>query len=203
MASDVYECRVNYVDTGDRMQSVLHYTTNVANSPTPELQATHLATFWWANYTTFFLNCLPASTFVTSVSAKRINNTGGPSFYGGLGTSVTGSSGVDQKVDGSICALLTAAYNESALPGGPSKFRTARMFMGCVPFNWLVENQWSTNAIAYYGALATALNGSITGGGDTFSSVVWSRKYAGFVPLTTWSWVPTIACIRKRAFPAR
>jgi hypothetical protein len=202
MANDLFELRVSYVDTADRMQSVLHYQSTASDSPTPELDATQLATAWDTALRTLFLACFPISTLYTSVSARRINNTGGPSFYGPAGGGVQGTALASEKVDASISALLTAAYND-ALVGGPDKWRVARLFMGSVPFNFLQDNVWSSTAIAAYGAVGTALSGTITTAGPSFSPAVYSRKHSAFTGPLTWFFQPTIACLRKRAFPSR
>lgn len=202
MALDVYELRVNAVDTADRFQSVLHYQSAVTGEPDPEGKATVLATVFDANMRTLLLACWPVSTLYTSLRCRRINNTGGPSFYGPFGSSVQGTAIASSKVDASISAVLTAPYN-GAIVGGPDKFRVGRMFLGSVPFNFLQDNAWSSDAIAAYTAVATALVGPFSSGGDTWLPCVWAKKYAKAAPIDTWSWVPTIGCIRKRAFPSR
>lgn len=200
--NDVFELRLNYNDGGDRMQSVLTFTSGVEVSATPEQDAQALAQSFAANIMPTLMGCFPVSTYLTSLQARRVNNLGGPSYYGGYGTAMQGTVAASAKVDGAICALLTAGY-DGTLVGGPTGFRVARCFMGAVPFTFLSENQWSDAAVSAYSLLAGLLNDTLPAGALDFNSVVWSRKYQQYTPLTVWQFVATIAALRKRAFPAR
>lgn len=200
--NDVFLLRLNYVDTADRMTCVLAYQSSASSSTDPEGDATKLANAWDTANRAAWLACFPVSTQYTSVSARRVNDLGGPSFYGPVGVGVVGSALADQKVDAAIAALLTCPYNDSDV-GGPSKYRVGRVFVGCVPFNFLVDNSWSSAAISAYSALATALSTPVTTSGPTFTPVVWSRLREQYTPAVTYTFQPTIAALRKRQFPAR
>jgi hypothetical protein len=201
MGFDVFELRVNYVDVSDRMQSVMHFLSSVENSTDPEGDATNLGTSFDTAMRTLFLAAFPVSTLYTSIQTRRVNNTGGPSYYGPAGASVQGTAIASSKVDASISALLTAPYNDAAV-GGPNKWRVARLFMGAVPFNFLQDNVWSAAALTAYNAIATGLGNSF-GSGTTFMSCLWSKKHLAQTGPLAWSFQPTIACLRKRAFPSR
>lgn len=199
---DVLEVRFNYVDTADRSTCVMHYLNSVTGSSTPELDATTLATAWAAAITTTLLACFPASTYLTSLQTRRINATGGPSYFANYALNLQGTALADVKVDSSIAALLTAPYNGSSV-GGADKYRVGRMFLGCVPFNFLLDNAWTSTAVSAYQAVASLLSNPLTPSGYTFTPIVWSRKYNEDSAAVTWGFVSTIAAIRKRQFPRR
>jgi hypothetical protein len=171
---DVLQLRFSYVDVNDRMQSVLAYQSNQTSYPYPEKLAQDFAQAFDTANRTSLLNCWPVSTQFTSNQARRINNTGGPSYYGGIATGVTGTFVSTGAVDGSIAAVFTYPYN---------------------------ENLFGISTV--YKNLAIALSAVLTGSIGTYTPGIWSRKYNQFIAGGNWQWVPTIGCIRKRSFPAR
>lgn len=202
MDPDVFLLAFNYVDASDRMTNVMAYQSSATNSATPEQDATDLCAAWDSLNAAALQACFPVSTYYTSVRARRVNNTGGPSYYGPKGTGSQGTAIADNKLDAGICALLTAGYNDNQV-GGPDKFRVGRLFVGAVPWNFLADNVWTSTAVATYGALATLLSAPISGGSNTYTPTVWSRKYGHPAGAVSWLWQPTIACVRKRSFPDR
>lgn len=200
--NDVFDLRINYVNSSDRMTSVLHFVDNQTVSATPEADATKLVTAFVAATLTQLLACFPTTTQLTSISSRRINQLGGPSYYLPFAASTIGTGGSGAKIDGAISALLVAGYNNADL-GGPNKFRVGRVFMGSVPSLWLTENQFSSAAVSAYTNFANSLNAGYVGSPITWTPVIWSPKYQAYTNPVVWTFSPTVAALRKRQFPAR
>jgi len=171
MANDVLQLVIAGRVAGQFWESVQHYQSNVDTGPNPVGLATNLIAGWRANVEGAFADCLATDADIIGYKAKRVNNGGGPvvmtpiaAFSGSFtGTSATSAT----------AGVVITAYQHLM------KWHAGRWFLPALSEDALDGNEFDASYIGVVNAFIAA-NVSFASGGKTFSSGVWSRKFALF-----------------------
>jgi len=172
MANDVYQLNVIGIAESQLWESVLHFQSGVANATNPLTAANHLITAFSGGPASDLTGCMGDDASITGYKAKRVNNTGGPQALQPI-TPVPGSFGSDCSV-ASNNAVILSYYVQG------TKTRAGRWFLPALPTAAYDDGTFSTPFKTAVAALITAINASITSGGDTFHWGVWARKTTTF-----------------------
>lgn len=208
--NDVYQLNIAYQMDGEFMENVLHYQDTASGvSTNPEAQAGALVSAFQTSVQAAMLGCLPTTLQVLGYRARRVNNTGGPTYV--LPTpALFGTAGIAGCVSTRLCALLTLDYYESHTPFNPATHRGPSWRHGSIylpiPNTWYVDNQFIAGVGGNYNTFINSLTFAITStfgsGTITAQNGVWSKKYSTFYTSTAiWELQPTAASVKKRILP--
>lgn len=171
MANDVVELIIAGRIAGQFWESVRHWQANIDTGPNPVGLATNMITAFQTDIQDAFLECCAADVDIYGYKCKRVNNGGGPYVMVPI-TPVAGVVG-GTSATSATCGVVLTSYQHM------SKWHTGRWFLPGIPEQELTGNNFSANYISAVNALISAAS-SVTSGGNSFASGVWSRKYDTF-----------------------
>lgn len=193
---DVYQLAIFGAVANEYVLNVLHFQSSLTSSPTPDLDAAGLITAWQTAAEAAYLACLSQDYTLGGYQAKRINNTGGPTYIqtppGLVGTIA------DNSVVSGAGAVLTAPYYQSS--GTKPQWRTSRIFIPGIPATGVVKNQLQALLTTPLSAFATILNSPL-GSMPTYTYGVWSKVTSQWYDITTLRTSAHIGTLRRRYKP--
>lgn len=197
MANDVYEVRQIWDVAGEYAENVFHMQGAIPNSTTPADDASDLLTALDTATAGSLIPCIGDDTILVGYSARRVNNTGGPSAWNLTHHTGTGGS---TSLPPSNGYLITAPYYDpdAATP----RWRTSRMFIPGVPEDFYVAPNFTAGAISGISAyISAALEGVGAGPEGPWVYGAWSRRSSKFYTVTNPELQLLVGTIRKRLHP--
>lgn len=176
MAGDVHQLNIIGNVGGEYVENVLHFYSGIlASSATPELDAQDLINTWIADVQALYLACCPSDYSLGGYKAKRVNNTGGPTFVAPVSVLTPGTYATAVAATG-VGPLITGNYYDAGAVK-PS-WRTTRIFLPGQPLGSLVDDEWQAPMPARVASMCSVLNMTLSTGPNQWAYAAWSRAHA-------------------------
>jgi len=195
MANDVYECRLFWSDpAGKRGENVMHFTPVSSPSSTdPFVIAKDLITALELSLIGDLLACVSTTVTLSAISAKKVNNGGGPTY-----TSINGSPGTrsGNEMTGAVAANL--AFIPSV---GPYLRKLGRIFIGGLVETDVIGDVIQSALQVLINQVITDLQGSFVGTYATYVVTLYDRSTDIATAISDFVLRPTISALRRRLRP--
>jgi hypothetical protein len=197
MGVDVHQLNIIADVGGEYCENVLHFNGANANSVDPEGDSEGLITAWQTTFEDAWLAMCPSDYSLAGYKAKRVNNTGGPSYVQPVIVDTPGTLPTATFV-GSCGPLIIANYYDSMalIP----RWRVTRIFVPGAAIGGLVDDEWQ----APYPAQIAAFMGLLIGppvGANEWQYCAWSRTHETFYILVGMELSFLIGTQRRRLHP--
>jgi len=166
---DVFSLEVHGIAKTQPFVNVLHFeiagpVTNIMTS------LTNLIAGFQADVEAAYVDCMSDDAQIVGYKARRVTAPGSPAMSLPV-TSVLGtvSSEINTAATGPV---ILGYYTHSG------KTRAGRIFLSGTPESFVAGNALTAGAITAVNALITALQGGVSNGGESFSFVIFSKKYS-------------------------
>lgn len=152
---DVYSLVIFANCCNQPVENVLHFRDDNSNGTTPQIQAEDLVTIWEADFESEWLDCLPDNYELIGYKARRVNNTGGPTFQKPkTGNGTRGDAG-----SSALGPCVISSYYDG------TNWRSGRIFLPGIAEADITNNQPAAGLVAAVAALEVPLLAPQTGGG--------------------------------------
>lgn len=198
MPDQILELRVNGFAGRDFCQTVFHYKTDAPDADDFQEAGKLIGALddgvnpnVWL---TRFLNCCSDAYNLTTLSARRVNGTGGNTWVTRLpGSGLPGNESGPAHANQAAGVLIWIA--------DPEPENTGRNFMPGVPESFCEGGRWTAAAYTAYEAFITFHLAGLTVGGDFFQPVLWDRLAATSRDLEHGYLSPKLGTLRRREKP--
>jgi len=192
---DTYSLRINWsAPVVGTVQNVLHYQTDTIPAVNQRTIAEELIRSWNTQNLPTLLPLLANNMFLTSYSARRMNDTGGPTYsliFESQGT------GVAPMADSAIA--LDVALAPVTFPWQPG-----HIYVGGLSQGYLADNEWDPAFLQTAQLWLNELKKPLVlggGAGVTMTQVIWSRKLKVARAINEWLLRPKPTALNKRLAP--
>lgn len=192
---DTYTLRVNWsAPQVGVVQNVLHYQTDTVPAVNQRVIAEELIRQWNTQVFPFWTPLIGPDMQLSSYSARRINDTGGPTYTliltgPGTGAGPMETSGI----------ALDIALAPQTFPWQPGHIYVGGIYQGA-----MFSNEFDLGFLGAAQALCDKLKLPLVlggGAGVTMTQVIWSRKLKVARPINEWLLRPKPTALNKRLAP--
>jgi len=176
------------------MQNVLHYQTDTTPPGDQRVVAEELMNQFNLQVMPFWLPLLAMSIDLTSYSARRVNDTGGPTY-----TIIKEATGTSTLGLADSAIALDIALAPVTFPWQPG-----HIYVGGLGSGFVFDNTWDPAFLPIAQALCDKLKLPLVlggGAGVTMSQVIWGRKARVARKINEWLIRPKPTALNKRLAP--
>jgi hypothetical protein len=192
---DTYSLRLNFtVPVIGIAQNVLHYNFTGSSSDSMRTVAESLVAGWVAHVWPKWKLCIANDCILASLSVRRVNDTGGPTY-----TILS-----DQVASGAAGTGVSAIALDIALAPASTPWQPGHIFLGPVPDGNISGNIWSPGFILAAQDICVALSNDLVGEppiSGIFKQVIWERKTKTSRTIAEWLIRAKPTTLNKRLTP--
>jgi len=168
MPNDVIQLEILGSAAGEPTANILHYERGTGSSSVMDMLVDFVDA-WQAANEPAWMACCAADWQLLGYKAHRVNNGGSPTHAKPVASTFGTSSG--NVVQASAGGLINAFYTNAG------KTRAGKIFMPAAADQDILDNSVQTGYRANLNTLIGQLNTTVTGTGNSYGFVIWSRKF--------------------------
>lgn len=195
MANDVYEVRLYWAGPeGKRWENVMYYQSNAEPTESdPFVVAQDIVDGFNTVQAAAMLVAVSTSVTLTAISARRVNNGGGPTYTQPINSPGTRTG--DMMTD-------AVAFNLCSIPSAaPYQRKEGHVYLGGIVASDVVGDAIQSAIRVILLELVDALGLAISAAGAEFNLVLWDRTTQIARTIADWVIRPTISALKRRLRP--